>query len=226
MSFTRPSFDTCSYRHELHQTIGPGEYQIAKPYPCNPCFVSDPHIRMQRFGASVSQNTAMIDIDSEMIGITRKFSKCPEFKYLPQVNLSANGGANPGGYANPQFNNSSIKLDYNLMNFTDNNCFEPVEDTRLSNPPCTLRGTGINRWEWLCRNPQERVFVPFDFNISDKTLAKDNHRPCVPNPLDQTLVLPRATSEPLCTSMITSTCAAPVGPPTVHWMSEERVKSR
>ena len=112
------------------------------------------------------------------------------------------------------------------MNFSDNNCFEPVEDTRLSNPPCTLRGTGINRWEWLCRNPQERVFVPFDFNISDKTLAKDNHRPCVPNPLDQTLVLPRATSEPLCTSMITSTCAAPVGPPTVHWMSEERVKNR
>jgi hypothetical protein len=181
---------------------------------------------MQRFGASVSQNTAMIDIDSEMIGITRKFSKCPEFKYLPQVNLSGNGGANPGGYANPDFNNSSIKLDYNLMNFSDNNCFEPVEDTRLSNPPCTLRGTGINRWEWLCRNPQERVFVPFDFNISDKTLAKDNHRPCVPNPLDQTLVLPKATSEPLCTSMITSTCAAPVGPPTVHWMSEERVKSR
>ena len=29
------------------------------------------------------------------------------------------------------------------------NCFKGSEDTRLSNPPCNLRGTGWNRWEWL-----------------------------------------------------------------------------
>jgi hypothetical protein len=226
MSFTRPSFDTCSYRHELYQTIGPGEYQVAKPAPCNPCFVSDPHIRMQRFGASVSKNTAMIDVDSELLGITRKFSKCPEFKYLPHCNVSGNGGANPGGYVDEKFNNSTIKLDCELLHFGDENCFEPVEDTRLSNPPATLRGTGINRWEWLCRNPQERIHIPFDFNINDRTLAKDNHRPCIPNPLDQTLALPRGNNDPLCAGMTVSTCAAPMGPPTVHWMSEQRVKNR
>jgi hypothetical protein len=224
MSFTRPSSDTCSYRHELAQTIGPGEYQLAKPYPCNPCFVSDPHIRLQRFGASVSQNTSMIDIDSEMIGITRKFSNCPELKYIPKCDPSKFGGANPGAFQ--KVNNSAVDVDCSLMNFPDQNCFEPVEDTRLSNPPCTLRGTGINRWEWLCRNPQERVQVPFDFNINNRLVVKDNHRPCIPNPLDQTLALPSPSDEPLCLGMTKSTCAPPIGSPSVHWMSEERVKNR
>ena len=224
MSFTRPRQDTCSYRQELSQTVGPGEYQLAKPYPCNPCFVSDPHIRMQRFGASLSKNTSLIDIDSEMIGINRKFSKCPELKYIPKCNTSNFGGANPGGYITG--NNGAVDIDCNLMHFKEENCFEPVEDTRLSNPPATLRGTGINRWEWLARNPQERVLMPFDYNINNRIIVKDNHRPCIPNPLDQTLALPSPSEEPLCAGMTIPTCATPMGNPSVHWMSEERVKNR
>jgi hypothetical protein len=224
MSFTRPRQDTCSYRHELSQTIGPGEYQLAKPYPCNPCFVNDPHIRMQRFGASLSKNTSLIDIDSEMIGINRKFSKCPELNYIPTCVTNQYGGANPGGYINKS--NGAVNIDCNVVHFPEVNCFEPVEDTRLSNPPSTLRGTGVNRWEWLCRNPQERIHMPFDNNINNRLVVKDNHRPCIPNPLDQTLALPRPSDEPLCVSMTVPTCATPMGPPSVHWMSEERVKSR
>lgn len=223
MSFTRPNHDMCAYRHTLKETIAPGEYQLAKPYPCNPCFVKDPHIRMQRFGASLSKNTSMIDIDSEMIGISRKLSKCPERKYIPASDANGYCGANIGGqFANG--NNGAIDMDYQLMHFPDENCFEPVEDTRLSNPPCTLRGTGINRWEWLCRNPQERVEVPFDFNINNRLVVKDNHRPCIPNPMDQTSALPVPSKEPLCTSMTVATCAVPMGAPSVHWYSEERAK--
>ncbi len=224
MSFTRPRQDTCSYRHELSQTIGPGEYQLAKPYPCNPCFVNDPHIRMQRFGASLSKNTSLIDIDSEMIGINRKFSKCPELNYIPTCVTNQYGGANPGGYISKS--NGAVNIDCNVVHFPEVNCFEPVEDTRLSNPPSTLRGTGVNRWEWLCRNPQERIHMPFDNNINNRLVVKDNHRPCIPNPLDQTLALPRPSDEPLCVSMTVPTCATPMGPPSVHWMSEERVKAR
>ena len=33
-----------------------------------------------------------------------------------------------------------------------------AEETRQSNPPCNLRGTGWNRWEWLCKNPQKHIF--------------------------------------------------------------------
>ena len=55
--------------------------------------------------------------------------------------------------------------DNNLKHWKD--CYIPAEDTRLSNPSCNLRGTGWNRWEWLCLNPQDRVEIPFDFNDSE-----------------------------------------------------------
>ena len=58
-----------------------------------------------------------------------------------------------------------------------------AEEIRTSNPPCNLRGTGWNRWEWLCMDPQERVLMPFDNMVSNRIIVKDNHRPCVPNPI-------------------------------------------
>ena len=69
--------------------------------------------------------------------------------------------------------------------------------TRLSNPSCNLRGTGWNRWEWLCDNPQERVLMPFDTNISNRLVVKDNHRPVIPKLIDQTPILPSPSNEPI-----------------------------
>ena len=54
--------------------------------------------------------------------------------------------------------------------------------THYYNPPCTLRGTGWNRWEWLCQNPQNRAIVPFNrglfIGVNTNLMARDNHRPC------------------------------------------------
>jgi len=222
MSFTRLTHDTCAYKHELSQTVGPGEYQLAKPYPCNPCFSKDPRIRMQRFGASVSKSTSLIDVDSEMIGLSRKQTKCPDLQYMPECGANGYCGANSGGSSK---NNGAINMDYDLTHFPAEDCFTLVEDTRLSDPPSNLRCTGWNRWEWLNRNPQDRVTIPFDYNINERLVAKDNHRPCVPNPFDQTAVLPRPSSEPLCTSMTVASCAVPIGPPSISWVAAERVKS-
>jgi hypothetical protein len=72
-----------------------------------------------------------------------------------------------------------------------------TENTRLSNPSCNLRGTGWNRWEWLCQDPQERVEIPFDYNINNRLVVRDNHRPLIPKPLDQSAALPKPTDEPI-----------------------------
>jgi hypothetical protein len=53
-----------------------------------------------------------------------------------------------------------------------------------------LRSTGWNRWEWLCQNPQDKALMPFDFLISNRLMMKDNHRPCLPKPLDQCAMNP------------------------------------
>jgi hypothetical protein len=46
----------------------------------------------------------------------------------------------------------------------------------MSNPPCTLRGTGINRWEWLCTDPQTTALEPYQRCVNYRTIVKDNHR--------------------------------------------------
>ena len=72
----------------------------------------------------------------------------------------------------------------------------PVENTRLSNPPCNLRGTGWNRWEWLSRDPQEHLEKNFKNQVSTRIMVKDNHRPTLPNPIDNTSSLPNAGEAP------------------------------
>ena len=220
MSFNRLAYDTCSYKQVLAESISPGVYQINKPpVSCEPCYPDDPRIRLQSRGASVSETTSLIDVDSEMLGITRKNSRCPENKYLSHSQASHNCGAQTGSVGKEC--NGSVCLDYNPIHF--GNCFKPVEDTRLSNPPCTLRGTGWNRWEWLCQDPQERVEIPFDYQIHSRTVVKDNHRPCIPNPLDQYSSWPVPDNKPICENIV-RTCGVPTGPPSVQWRSADEIR--
>ena len=88
---------------------------------------------------------------------------------------------------------------YELTHYRD--CLMTSEETRTTNPACNLRGTGWNRWEWLCLDPQERVEIPFDHNINNRILVKDNHRPCIPKPLDQTLSMPKYMGDLSCTPL-------------------------
>jgi hypothetical protein len=222
MSFNRLTYDTCSYNQVLLETTGPGIYQIGTPQNvCKPCHPSDPYIRLQGMGASVSRNTPLIDVDSELLGIVRNNSRCPERKYLPGCGIPIQGNANAGACAACQ-KNSKLCLDHDKTAIEFNNCFTNTEDTRLSNPPCTLRSTGWNRWEWLPLNPQDRVETPFDFEIDSRRIAKDNHRPCIPKPLDQTLVYPRTDNKPMCDS-ISAFCGVPTSPPSVHWQSMSNI---
>jgi hypothetical protein len=61
----------------------------------------------------------------------------------------------------------------------------------LSNPPCTLKGTGWNRWEWLCYDPQVKAIIPFEWNTSYRNVVKDNFVPCIELPMDQEPTLPK-----------------------------------
>ena len=165
MSFSRLNYDDTTYKHLLRESVGPGDYVISMPrVDCKKCYFPSPDVRINHTGAGSCRD--LIDVDSELMGITRKATNCPSSKYLPQ-----------GKDFCEQY------LGEDCMGLT-------TEETRMSNPPCTLRGTGWNRWEWLCRNPQERVLIPFDYMVNNRLLAKDNHRPCVQDPVDQSFALP------------------------------------
>lgn len=209
MSFNRLNYDTCSYQHTLAESVGPGEYMLTEPPNVKePCFAESPQIRLQRQGVSVAQNMPLIDVDSELMNLTRAASNCPSRKYVPNGNQC----------------NESHKLQEAKNNLTHgNDCFFQVEDTRLSNPACNLRGTGWNRWEWLCLDPQDRVLMPFDHNINNRLVAKDNHRPCIPKPIDVSLSLPPQSAGPKSNNTV-PTCGVPTGPPSIQWQNSLNAK--
>lgn len=180
MSLNRLNYDTCSYKQVLTESIGPGDYQLTTPgIDCEDCFNTDPQIILQRSGSSVSNKQSMIDIDSELMNITRKNSNCSKDSFIPKFNK-----------------NGDIDNSIEIKDFKQ--CDMPMtENTRLSNPSCNLRGTGWNRWEWLCQDPQEQINIPFDYNISNRLVVKDNHRPVIPIPMDQTSALPIQNNEPI-----------------------------
>jgi hypothetical protein len=124
-------------------------------------------------------------------------------------------GSNSG--TEPQPHNSKATANVDLRHLGDrcgdNNlvdfpvCRFGIEDTRLSNPPSTLRGTGVNRFNPLCFNPQEKIFFPGELHIPSRIIMKDNHRPCIPS-LNIISKPPLPPAEPLPCHKTTPTCDA------------------
>ena len=235
MSFGRLNYDMCQYKQTLFESTGPGNYHLGTPpIDCNYCYPYPPTVRLQKAGNSIDRSVPLVDTSSELLNITRKASKCCKKKW--------NGTCGKCGWlsetkyqdcpkSNPKRSDNNIKE--NFVSFKKKNngvpkglcgknlthwekCFVPAEDSRLSDPACNLRGTGFDRWEWLCLNPQEKALVPFDYNISNRIVVKDNHRPCVPKPIDQRLPLP-TKPEPLQCEPIEPVCGNPTKPRGVTW---------
>lgn len=207
MSFNRLNYDTCSYKQVLAESVGPGEYSLGTPFvSCKPCFNKDPRYRLQRNGVSLQSKMSMVDTDSELLNLTRDASNCSTKKY------------NPTFTQNGEIENKNSEL-LDLVECAD----LTSEDTRLSNPPCTLRGTGWNRWEWLCQDPQERILPEFDYQIDTRNVVRDNHRPHIPTPVSQTAAHPVPNNEPIVDNIV-RVPSVPTNPPSVHWQDANIIR--
>jgi len=82
MSFNRLTYDTCAYKKELDQSVGPLSYVLnpIKYENCNKC-------RMELGivgGTAVSQIKGnLVDLENDLRGSTRTFSLCPDKHYHP-----------------------------------------------------------------------------------------------------------------------------------------------
>lgn len=161
MSFSRINYDSCAYDKKLSESTGPGEYLLNRPSNPESCFVGSPQLRYDRGAVSKFKDIDVVDVDSELMGLNRTLTKCQESDLLTGAKQQ-------------------------LKTCNANERFLYAEDTKLSNPPCTLKGRGWNRWEWLCENPQEKALKNFNTNMSDRTIAKDTHKPLIPTPLNAT----------------------------------------
>lgn len=160
--FSRPTYDKCAYQQNLESSEGPGRYVLNSPIDV-PCLVYEPEGGSALAGGSHAAYAKLVDVNSELMGITNPYSKCKR-KY------------DCGNDQSVQYQRCRVQLH--------------SESTRMSNPPCTLRCNGVNRWETLCKNPQETAMRPFDTLVNNRLIVKDTHRPCVELPKDQSSSLP------------------------------------
>jgi hypothetical protein len=77
MSFNRTRYDTCAYSKELQESTSPLEYYLfmGKYESCKNCPVGSFTNNLE-FGSRAS-------VESELYGLTRENSRCPEKKYNP-----------------------------------------------------------------------------------------------------------------------------------------------
>mgnify|MGYP006156764605 CR=1 FL=1 len=148
MAFTSIKSDSCRLEKELQQSTGSGRHIMNVPGPgSNVCFMEDPFIRLQKWGANLMTNT--INLESDLMGLSRSLNKdCVELN----------------NYKNHEA--SSRDVGYG-------SCQPFTEQPRASMPAWTTRDLEQNRFEVLPLNPQENLCYPFHNNLNTRLLEKD-----------------------------------------------------
>ena len=167
MSFNRLKYDIGIKKLDNNSSTKAGNYGINTPKITKSCFQTNPRIIDQKVGVSMNKNvpwrfySGPVDIESQLLNLNRRASRDPSTKYNPLKDSCRNS-------------------DNCLKNLPD--CHLRTDDTRLSNPANNLRGITIERFNPLCKNPQENVFFPGAQLIPTRLVVKDNFKRAVPRP--------------------------------------------
>ncbi len=150
MANTRFFYDPCRTKKQLQQSTGPGRYILDVPGNGDkPCYMEDPQIIIQKWGANLRTNT--INLESDLMGLNRQAARrdC-----LGKDNYELN------------------KTESSAISFpTCKNLF--TEQSRAIMPAWTARDLEQVDWYTLPLNPQENTCMPFQNNLSTRILEKD-----------------------------------------------------
>ena len=162
MAFTRFNYDECITKKILQESTGPGRYMLNVPgNGCKPCLMADPQIRLQGWGANLRSvpGGAPIDINSDLLGITRQLKKDCTMAEYP---------------------NAGVVYSKTVRYPT---CKAPITDqSRATNPAWLTQEKTIYQYEFqpLFLNPQENVCKAFHNNLNTRLLERDNFVPKYP----------------------------------------------
>jgi hypothetical protein len=156
-ALTRPKWDDFHQEDDMRITSYSLRYYINPPAAnCPTVYPVNSTIRIQKSGDSWVSGQWRTDVESDLRGINRFATKIRSENCDPLTQFDPR--------TNPM---SQISLE----NAPDENFH--MAFNRLTNPPCTLRATGWNRFDYLHRNPQETFETPFDFFIPSRWIDKE-----------------------------------------------------
>jgi len=156
MSFTRFHDDPCRIQKELQESTGPGRYMLDMPgNGTTPCFMEDPFIRLQKWGANLQTNT--VNLESALLGMNTPLGR----DYPSQ---------------RKQYPASKAVTYPSCQPFTD--------QPRTTHPAWNTRGVEQNRFNILPLDPQENVHLPFQNNLNTRLIERDNFKATPPTIID------------------------------------------
>jgi hypothetical protein len=155
-ALTRGKFDDFHQVDDMRITSYSLRYYLNPPDAnCPVSYPMDVTTRIQMSGASWPVGKWKTDVESDLLGINRFGSRIRADKKLYNPDTNA-------------MNNTPLQA-------APDETF-PQLFQRLTNPPCTLRATGWNRWEALPHQPQLNFETPFDRFIPSKSLDKERYK--------------------------------------------------
>ena len=156
MAFTRFHDDKNRIIKQLQESTDVGRYMLNVPgnMGTTPCFVNDPHIRMDKWGANLRTNKT--NLESDLLGLTRTINRDCE-----SMNLYTN------------YTEASSSIEYPT-------CGDATNQSRATHPAWEYRDLEQPRWENPLLNPQINLEPQFKTNVSTRILAKDKHSPIIP----------------------------------------------
>lgn len=197
-AFSKLSWDTEAYNTQLKQSTGPFLHTLDPIYAntcgkvCRPSDIG----YNGRVGASLNKKNSLVDTESDLLLLNYTASKAPQYKYKPTFNKDCpnytTGFPNGGGIQHEIMEQDACpKVMNQKLHFPD--CDIRTEYSRVSFPVCDLKCTGVNRFQPICQDPQHpsRWEHPSEVGINYRMVVKDNNRPCIPKPIDQTPALPQ-----------------------------------
>ena len=153
MAFTRFKYDNCRTKKELQQQTDPGRWILNVPGNGDkPCYMEDPQIIPQKWGANLRTNT--INLESDLKGVNRHLSRDCLGK---------------DEYQKYDVPNQAIKYPTCVKLTT--------EQSRATNPAWWYRDLEQTDWSYPPLNPQVNTCLPFQNNLSTRILEKDYYTP-------------------------------------------------
>lgn len=155
MSSTRFNNDPCRIRKQMQEMTGQGKYMLNVPGNGDkPCFMEDPYIRLQQWGANLRTNT--INLESDLMGLTRPNTKdCIEKNSYKIHSVKSSAVSYPS-------------------------CLPVTDQSRATHPAWTARDLEQVDWYILPLNPQENTCIPFHNNLNTRLVERDNFVPNIP----------------------------------------------
>ena len=170
-TFQRKPYDTGTYATTLAQSTAPIKH-ILDPTSvniCAPCRPVQPGY-LGKVGVSIIHQRALVDVESDLLRLNEQATRDPTKLYRSSCELCGSRlKSDQGGCKSCQGE---------TFNFPE--CSVMTEYSRLTNPICTSREVGINRFQPLLLNPQDenRWLQPSEVGINYRMVVKDNYRRC------------------------------------------------